>query len=153
MLKISRANQKASPFWPHRKSMGFGRNLPTQRQDEAFFIFLAADSRSVRPPRDEKPPVISRLLRKRTFSFRITAGTRTSLSGGTRRRRTRLPISLNDAESSKTVVSGDSAGGGLAISTLIAVRDRHLPLCAGIAALSPWADLTCSVESIMSRAL
>jgi hypothetical protein len=49
-------------------------------------------------------------------------------------------------------VSGDSAGGGLAVSTVIAVRDRHLPMCAGIVALSPWADLICSGENIMSRA-
>ena len=53
---------------------------------------------------------------------------------------------------SKTVVAGDSAGGGLAVSTAIALRDRHLPMCAGIVALSPWADLTCSGESITSRA-
>jgi monoterpene epsilon-lactone hydrolase len=59
---------------------------------------------------------------------------------------------IKRAEPSKTVVSGDSAGGGLAVSTVIAVRDRHLPMCAGIAALSPWADLTCSGESITSRA-
>jgi epsilon-lactone hydrolase len=55
-------------------------------------------------------------------------------------------------EPSKIIVAGDSAGGGLAVSTAIALRDRHLPMCAGIAALSPWADLTCSGESIISRA-
>jgi epsilon-lactone hydrolase len=75
-----------------------------------------------------------------------------------------FPAALDDAvrayqflldhggEPSRTVVSGDSAGGGLAVSTVLAVRDRHLPICAGIAALSPWADLTCSGESTMSRA-
>ncbi len=55
-------------------------------------------------------------------------------------------------EPSKTIVAGDSAGGGLAVSTAIALPDRHLPMCAGIVALSPWADLTCSGESITSRA-
>jgi acetyl esterase/lipase len=49
-------------------------------------------------------------------------------------------------------LAGDSAGGGLAVSAAIALRDRHLPMCAGIVALSPWADLTCSGESITSRA-
>lgn len=53
---------------------------------------------------------------------------------------------------SRIVVSGDSAGGGLAVSTVLAIRDRHLPMCAGVAALSPWADLTCSGDSITSRA-
>ena len=55
-------------------------------------------------------------------------------------------------EPSKTVLAGDSAGGGLAVSTAIALRDRHLPMCAGIVAISPWTDLTCSGESITSRA-
>jgi monoterpene epsilon-lactone hydrolase len=55
-------------------------------------------------------------------------------------------------EPSKTIVAGDSAGGALAVSTAIALRDRHLPTCAGIVALSPWADLTCSGESMTSRA-
>ena len=36
------------------------------------------------------------------------------------------------AESSKTVVAGDSAGGGLAISTVLAARDRDLPRPAGL---------------------
>jgi monoterpene epsilon-lactone hydrolase len=56
------------------------------------------------------------------------------------------------AEPSKTVVAGDSAGGGLAVSTVLALRDRALPLPAGIVALSPWADLTCSGDSMTSRA-
>jgi acetyl esterase/lipase len=55
-------------------------------------------------------------------------------------------------EPSKTVLAGDSAGGGLAVSTGIALRDRRLPMCAGIVAISPWADLTCSGESITGRA-
>jgi len=55
-------------------------------------------------------------------------------------------------EPSKTIVAGDSAGGGLAISTAIALRDRRLPMCAGIVALSPWADLTCTGETMTSRA-
>lgn len=41
------------------------------------------------------------------------------------------------------VVAGDSAGGGLTIATLAALRDRGTAPAAGIA-LSPWADLTCS---------
>ena len=56
------------------------------------------------------------------------------------------------AAHSKTIVAGDSAGGGLAVSTVVAVRDRDLPMPAGIVALSPWSDLTCSGESMTSRA-
>jgi monoterpene epsilon-lactone hydrolase len=56
------------------------------------------------------------------------------------------------ADPTKMIVAGDSAGGGLAVSTVLAVRDRGLPMCAGIVAISPWADLTCSGESITTRA-
>ena len=55
-------------------------------------------------------------------------------------------------EPSKIFLTGDSAGGGLAVATAIALRDRHLPMCGGIVAISPWADLTCSGESMTSRA-
>ena len=39
-------------------------------------------------------------------------------------------------------VSGDSAGGGLALSLLARLRDRRHALPAGAIALSPWTDLT-----------
>ena len=55
-------------------------------------------------------------------------------------------------EPSGTFLAGDSSGGGLALATAIAVRDRHLPMCGGIVAISPWTDLTCSGESMTSRA-
>jgi monoterpene epsilon-lactone hydrolase len=55
-------------------------------------------------------------------------------------------------EPSRTFLAGDSAGGGLAVATAIALRDRHLPMCGGIVAISPWTDLTCSGESMTSRA-
>lgn len=41
----------------------------------------------------------------------------------------------------RTVVAGDSAGGGLAIATLIALRDAQEPLPAAAAGLSAWLDL------------
>ncbi|MDA8044171.1 MAG: alpha/beta hydrolase [Actinomycetota bacterium] len=41
----------------------------------------------------------------------------------------------------RSVVAGDSAGGGLAAALLVAARERGLPLPAGAVCLSPWADL------------
>lgn len=52
----------------------------------------------------------------------------------------------------KIVISGDSAGGGLAIATLLALRDSKTPLPAGAVPISPWADLTGSGASVRSRA-
>lgn len=44
-------------------------------------------------------------------------------------------------------LAGDSAGGGLAAATLLAVREEGLPLPAGAALISPWSDLTCATGS------
>jgi monoterpene epsilon-lactone hydrolase len=52
----------------------------------------------------------------------------------------------------RIVLAGDSAGGGLALATLLALRDAGVPLPAGAVLLSPWADLTASGASISSRA-
>jgi len=40
------------------------------------------------------------------------------------------------------VVAGDSAGGGLAVAMLVALRDQGIALPAGAALLSPWTDLS-----------
>ena len=48
---------------------------------------------------------------------------------------------LSDADPASTVVSGDSAGGGLALSLVIALRDEAKELPAGCILLSPWLDL------------
>ena len=52
----------------------------------------------------------------------------------------------------QVVIAGDSAGGGLTIATLVALRDAGDPLPAAAACISPWADLECSSESMTSRA-
>lgn len=39
------------------------------------------------------------------------------------------------------IVAGDSAGGGLALATLLALRDNNSELPAGVICLSPWVDL------------
>lgn len=49
-------------------------------------------------------------------------------------------------------VSGDSAGGGLTLATLLALKRQGLPLPAAAVPLSPWTDLTMSGDSIESRA-
>jgi acetyl esterase/lipase len=49
------------------------------------------------------------------------------------------------------VVAGDSAGGGLAVATLVALRDAGDPLPAAAVCLSPWVDLEGSGDSMTSR--
>lgn len=50
------------------------------------------------------------------------------------------------------VIAGDSAGGGLAMSTLLALRDSGAPLPAAGLAVSPLADWTASGDSMTTNA-
>jgi epsilon-lactone hydrolase len=52
----------------------------------------------------------------------------------------------------KIAIAGDSAGGGLAIATLLALRDKHQPMPATAVAISPWTDLEGTGASIRTRA-
>lgn len=52
------------------------------------------------------------------------------------------------ADPTKLVLAGDSAGGGLAIATLVALREAGDPLPAAGVCLSPWFDLTLSNPAI-----
>ena len=53
-------------------------------------------------------------------------------------------ISSQGLEPNKIIVLGDSAGGGLVLSTLLKIRDNFIPLPAATVLLSPWTDLTCT---------
>ena len=50
------------------------------------------------------------------------------------------------------VVAGDSAGGGLTLSLLLALREAGTQLPAGAALFSPWTDLAATGESILTNA-
>ncbi len=58
----------------------------------------------------------------------------------------------NGIQPEDIVIAGDSAGGGLTLALLIALRDNafHMPACA--VCLSPWTDLTGSGESLVTCA-
>ena len=75
-----------------------------------------------------------------------------------------FPAALDDAvaayewllgqglDARRIVVAGDSAGGGLTVATLLALRDRGRPLPAAGVCISPWVDLTCSAPSYAGKA-
>ncbi|GAA6018270.1 hypothetical protein JCM8202_001312 [Rhodotorula sphaerocarpa] len=48
----------------------------------------------------------------------------------------------------RIILSGDSAGGGLALSLLMVLRDLELPMPAGATLISPWVDLAHSFPSV-----
>jgi acetyl esterase/lipase len=73
------------------------------------------------------------------------------------------PAAVNDARAAyegllgqgvdpgRIVLAGESAGGGLAMATLLAAREAGLPMPAGAYLMSPYADLTLSGESLAGR--
>ena len=52
----------------------------------------------------------------------------------------------------RLAIAGDSAGGGLTLATLVALRDQKLPLPAAGVCLSPWVDLEGIGESMKTCA-
>jgi len=53
---------------------------------------------------------------------------------------------------SSIALAGDSAGGGLAFATGIAIRDSDLPAPSALALISPWLDLRCDTPSMTKNA-
>lgn len=52
----------------------------------------------------------------------------------------------------KIIIAGDSSGGGLAIATLLKLRDNNEPMPAACVCISPWLDLQVSGETITTHA-
>lgn len=50
------------------------------------------------------------------------------------------------------IIAGDSAGGGLTVATLLAIKEKGLPQPAGGVCLSPWVDLAATGDSIHTNA-
>jgi epsilon-lactone hydrolase len=58
---------------------------------------------------------------------------------------------LLDQGISNIVVAGDSAGGGLALAMMLALRDAGVELPAAAALFSPWTDLAATGESLVKN--
>ena len=48
----------------------------------------------------------------------------------------------------RTVIVGDSAGGGLTLALAMALRDRGIPGPAAIGLICPWADLAIDIDRL-----
>jgi monoterpene epsilon-lactone hydrolase len=58
----------------------------------------------------------------------------------------------NGVRPSRITIAGDSAGGGLTVATLVAIRDAGLHLPGAGVCMSPWVDLEETGESMTTRA-
>jgi len=58
----------------------------------------------------------------------------------------------NDIAPERIVIAGDSAGGGLTLDCLLALKSQGKPQPAGVMLLSPWTDLTGSGDGTQTRA-
>jgi monoterpene epsilon-lactone hydrolase len=65
----------------------------------------------------------------------------------------RWTVGQSGADPETVAVLGDSAGGNLAVAVTVAARDENLPPPSCVAAISPFADLTLSGESMELRKL
>jgi acetyl esterase/lipase len=52
----------------------------------------------------------------------------------------------------RIIIAGDSAGGGLTLATLVALREAGEPLPAGAVCISPWTDLACTGDCVHEKA-
>jgi monoterpene epsilon-lactone hydrolase len=49
------------------------------------------------------------------------------------------------------LIAGESAGGGLCLAILLALKEKGIPMPVAAVAISPWTDLTCSGESYRTK--
>jgi acetyl esterase/lipase len=49
------------------------------------------------------------------------------------------------------IIAGESAGGGLCLATLLALKENKMQLPVAAVAISPWTDLTCSSDSYQTK--
>lgn len=57
----------------------------------------------------------------------------------------------NGFDSKRILIAGESAGGGLVLSLLLALKANNLPMPVAAIAISPWTDLTCSGASYTTK--
>jgi len=54
-------------------------------------------------------------------------------------------------KSKNIIIAGESAGGGLSLAILLALKEKNISNPAAAVAISPWTDLTCSSDSYKTK--
>lgn len=58
---------------------------------------------------------------------------------------------IMEKKAENIIIAGESAGGGLVLAILLALKEKKIPLPKAAVAISPWTDLTCSSQSYTSK--
>ncbi len=58
---------------------------------------------------------------------------------------------LKNYKSENIIIAGESAGGGLTLAILLALKEKNMPMPAAAVAISPWTDLACLGESYKTK--
>jgi len=99
----------------------------------------------------------------RGLTFALAQQSRADLFSLRYRPEHKFPAAVDDAvagyqwlidqgrDPAKIIVSGDSAGGGLALALLLSCKERGLPMPAGAVLYSPWTDLAATGASLVTN--
>ena len=128
---------------------------PPGVRTDAAVLYLHGGGYVIGSPRSHRhlAAAIARAAGMPALAARLSPGARASVS----RPRSTTPLAAyqwllaRGIAPTASCVAGDSAGGGLTVATLLALRDRRLPRPAGGVCISPWVDLTCSGASYATQ--
>lgn len=179
IARISRVYQgwsRATPLAQMRRDWDnlMGREMPDAHVESVTVGGVPAQWISARGARSDKVVVyfhgggfqLGSLLSHRELMVNISAASACRVLGIDYRLAPehRYPAPLQDAsgvygwlleqglQGADIALAGDSAGGGLALSLLLSLRDAGLALPAAAAVMSPWTDLSASGASYVTRA-
>lgn len=60
-------------------------------------------------------------------------------------------VSTEGVNPNNLIIAGESAGGGLTLATLLNLRDTGFDLPVAAVCISPWTDLACTAESLVTK--
>ncbi len=138
----------AGSGWPGGEVVSW----PEQGADAPVLLYLHGGGYIACSPETHRPLVsaLVRRLRGRAFVPRYRLAPEFP-----------FPAALDDAKAAyrylldvegiapaRIVIAGDSAGGGLALSLALAIRDEGWPKAAALVAFSPWTDLAATGHSL-----